>query len=336
LAGYGAALTHVPTRPGENRTFEPQIQGKSAAEALNLAFDYGAKAGRSSAYVSRALTGTDPHDLSRLIAGTARTMQALGANERSLSDLISNWNTFTGALAAESSNLSRTLADLPPTLESTRASLANLNRTLPVLRAWARVFEPAVAEIPGLVKAGQPWLDQALPLLSNQEAGRLIRQLRKSMPGLGGAADSGLNTLAQISDLSRCTSQVLVPTGNQVIDDRFSTNQPNYAEFFYSTVNIAGESQNFDGNGLGLALQPSIGNVTVEANNAHPNKYALKDDTKLWGHLTLPPLGTQPAFGSKPPYKPDVKCFTNAVPDLNSGRGAVGPPTPAPATPPHP
>ena len=54
-----------------------------------------------------------------------------------------------------------------------------------------------------------------------------------------------------------------MPTGNQVIDDRFTTGQPNYREFFYTTVNLAGESQNFDGNGAYLRLQPGTGDLTA-------------------------------------------------------------------------
>ena len=52
--------------------------------------------------------------------------------------------------------------------------------------------------------------------------------------------------------------------------------------------------------------------------------------------MTSDPLGSQPQFGDKPPYRPEVKCFTNDVPELNSGLGAVGAPSPAPSTPPGP
>jgi phospholipid/cholesterol/gamma-HCH transport system substrate-binding protein len=335
LFGYGYALTRVPT-PADDLGFEPFVQGKSAAEAINLAFEEGELAGRSSSRVLEALRGTEPHDLSRLIATGGRTFEALSEHEAQLQDLITNWNRFTGALAAESANLEATFVELAPTLETAETSLDNLNRTLPPLRTWAREIEPAVAELPALIEAGGPWLDEARPLLQRSEAGGLVRMLRRAMPGLAGAADASLDTLPEISNLSLCTTQVLIPTGDQVILDRFSNGEPNYREFFYSTVNIAGESQTFDGNGPMLRLQPAVGDVLTTAANPQGEEAfgtippASLDDKTLFSHTTVPPLGTQPQLGPRPPMRPDVKCQTNAVPDLNAGLGTVGPPSPAP------
>lgn len=335
LAGYGTALTHEPTA-ADTVGFERSIRDKSAAEALNLAFEDGPRAGRSSAYVAESLLGTERGDLSRLIAGSALTFEGLGRSEEKLRELVSNWNAFTSALADESDNLAATFAELAPTLEVQERSLANLSRSLPAVRAWAREFEPAVAELPQFIADGRPWLEQARPLLSRREAGGLVAKLRRATPGLAGAAQNGLNTLTQIDDLSRCTSDVLMPTGNQVIADRFSTGGPNYREFFYAAANIAGESQTFDGNGLALRLQPSVGDELVSAINPLADPNARRDDRVLYAHVTEAPLGSQPQLGPKPPYRPEVECHTNAVPDLNSGLGQVGPPSPAPATPPTP
>ncbi len=325
LEGYGTALTHRPTA-AEDLTQDPAVQGKTAAEALNRAFDFGGKAGRAGSQVAEAFLGTEPDDLARFISGSARTFAALSVHEEQLRDLVSNWNSFTGALAAESENLGRTFEELPPTLQTTRTSLANLSRTLPALRRWAIEFRPSLAELPSTIAAANPWLNQAEPLLSKQEAGGLVELVRRATPDLAAASQAGLTTLPQVYQLSRCTSDVLVPTGNQVIDDRFTTGQPNYREFFYTTANLAGESQNFDGNGPYLRLQPGNGDLTASQTDPNGN---LATDKTLWAHTTLPPLGTQPGFGPKPPYRPDVKCFTNDVPDLNAGLGAVGPPSPA-------
>jgi hypothetical protein len=50
----------------------------------------------------------------------------------------------------------------------------------------------------------------------------------------------------------------------------------------------------------------------------------------LWGGSTIPPIGTRPALGSKPPFRTDVACQNNAVPDLNGPLADQGPPDPAP------
>src|SRR5262249_26110348 len=80
LEGYGNPLTHKPPA-ADDATQDPLVQGKTAAEAINQSFTYGATAARDSAIVNQALQGTAPHDLSNLIAGQARIFNALSGHE---------------------------------------------------------------------------------------------------------------------------------------------------------------------------------------------------------------------------------------------------------------
>jgi ABC-type transporter Mla subunit MlaD len=330
LESYGTALTSKP-RAAEDATQEPEVRGKTAGEALNGAFHYGGDAGRYSAQVTNALLGTEPHDLSRLVAGTGRTFAALAKNEEDLKGLIVNFDVFTGALAAQSANLSTTINRLAPTLNTFHSSLVNLNKALPPLRAWAIEMTPAVAELPAVIKAGKPWLAQARPLLSGKEAGGTAKLLREATPGLTGAAQAGKAiALPQLNRISLCTSKVLVPTGNQVINDQFSTGQPNYREFLYSLTDFSGWGQSFDGNGPTLRVQPGGGNLLVEQKNPKGN---LTTDRQDFAHTVTPPLGTQPQLGGRPPLKPEVRCDRNPVPDLNAGLGQVGAPSPSVVSP---
>jgi phospholipid/cholesterol/gamma-HCH transport system substrate-binding protein len=330
LHGFGTALTHKPTA-AEDATQLPEVHGKSGAEGLNGGFRYGGDAGRYSSQVTNALLGTQPHDLSRLVAGTGRAFAALAKNEEDLKGLIVNFDVFTGALAAQSANLSTTVNRLAPTLESFHSSLVNLNRALPPLRAWAIELNPAVAELPDLIEAGKPWLAQVRPLLSGKEAGGTAKLLREGTPGLAGAAQAGKAVaLPQLNRISLCTTKVLVPTGNQVINDQFSTGQPNYREFLYTLTNFSGWGQNFDGNGAFLRVQPGGGNLLVEQKNDNGN---LTTDKRDFAHTVAPPLGTQPQLAARPPKKPEVRCDSNPVPDLNAGLGGVGAPSPAVVTP---
>ncbi len=330
LESYGTALTSKPTA-AEDATQEPEVRGKTAGEALNGAFHYGGDAGRYSAQVTNALLGTQPHDLSRLVAGAGRAFGALAKNEEDLKGLIVNFDVFTGALAAQSANLSTTVNRLAPTLKNFHNSLVSLNKALPPLRAWAIEMNPAVAELPAVIKAGKPWLAQARPLLSGKEAGGTARLLREATPGLAGAAQAGRAiALPQLNRISLCTSKVLVPTGNQVINDQFSTGQPNYREFLYSLTDFSGWGGNFDGNGPFLRVQPGGGNILVEQKNPEGN---LSTDKRDYAHTIAPPLGTQPQLGGRGPLKPEVRCDSNPVPDLNAGLGQVGAPNPAVVSP---
>jgi phospholipid/cholesterol/gamma-HCH transport system substrate-binding protein len=324
LEGFGEALTHEPNA-AEDATQLPEVKGKTGAEGLNGAFKYGGDAGRYSAQVTNALLGTSPGDLSRLVAGTGRTFAAFARREADLEGLIVNFNTFTGALAAQSTNLATTVQRLAPALATTQRSLVSLNRALPPLRAYAIELRPAVAELPGVIAAGKPWLAQARPLLSGREAGGIAKLLAEATPGLAGAAQAGKAiTIPQINRLSLCTTKVLVPTGNQVIADRFNTGGPNYREFLYVLANFAGSTQNFDGNGRYIRLQPGGGDKLVKIENPQGQFSVDKQD---WGYAATLPIGVQPQLGGRPPKKPDVRCSTNPAPDVNGPLGQVGPPT---------
>jgi phospholipid/cholesterol/gamma-HCH transport system substrate-binding protein len=324
LEGLGTAFNHKPTA-AEDATQLPEVKGKTGAEGINGAFLYGGPAGRYSAQVTNALLGTTPGDLSRLIAGAGRTFGALANHEQDLQGLIVNFNTFTGALATQSANLSATVHRLAPALRTGRKSLVSLNAALPPLRAFAIELRPAVAELPGLIAAAKPWTAQARPLLSGKELGGVAKLLRESTPGLAGAAQAGkASTIPQINRLSLCTSRVLVPANNQTIEDRFNTGGPSYREFMYYLVNFAGNSQNFDGNGPYVRAQAGGGGTLVRQENPSGN---LSTDKQDWAYTVAPPLGVQPQLGGRPPKKPNVRCSTNPVPDVNGPLGQVGVPS---------
>ena len=204
--------------------------------------------------------------------------------------------------------------------------MISLNRSLPPLRAYAIEMAPAIEQLPSLIAASGPWLRQARPLLSGKEAGGIARLLAKATPGLAGAAQAGkANALPQLNQLSLCSSRVLVPTGDQTINDPFSTG-PSSREFFYALVNFAGESQNFDGNGPYLRTQIGGGPQLVQTpspdgNLSHGEGLLLQHDRGA--------VGVQPQLGGRPPKKPDARCYKQPVPDVNGPLGQPGPADPA-------
>jgi phospholipid/cholesterol/gamma-HCH transport system substrate-binding protein len=328
LESYGNALNHQPTVE-ENLNQLPEVQGVTGAGALNGAFKYGGEAGRYSSVVTNALLGTQQQDLSKLVASAGRTFSAFAANQEDLQGLITNFDVFTGALANQSTNLATTVHLLAPTLQVTHTSLVDLNKALPPLRTYAIELRPAVAELPELISASKPWIAQVRPLLSGKEGLGLAKLLAKSTPGLAGAAREGKRiTIPQINRLSLCTTQVMVPTGNEVINDRFSTGGPNYREFLYNLVNFAASAQNFDGNGPYARAQVGGGPVLVGEPNPH-NSPAVLSDSINYAHTIEDPLGTQPQLGKKPPLKPNVRCDSNPVPNVNGPLGQVGPASPS-------
>src|SRR5918996_3648258 len=328
LEGFGAGLNRQPTAE-EDETQDPAVQGESGAQAINDSFRYGGAAGRDSAIVNEALLGTQPHDLSKLIAANRRVFGALLSREEQLKDLITNFNTTTGALAAESENLSATVRELAPTLEQGEPSLRHLSESLPPLRTFARALEPSIAELPGTIDASGPWLRQTRKLLRERELGGLAKILREAQPKLASATRTGIGLLRENGLVARCGSEVLVPTGNTVIDDAggaypFSTGQRTYREFFYTAAQQAGAGSSFDGNGSFLRIQPGGGDVLTSTNNPDPQN-PVSNGT-LFSPTIAPPLGTRPNLPAspKPPFETGRACHENPVPDLNGTNGGPG------------
>jgi len=337
LEGYGTALTHEPTA-ADDATQDPEVQGLTAAEAINKSFGYGQTAARDSAIVNEALQGTSSHDLSNLIAGQARAFGALVGHESQLQGLVTNFNTVTGALADESANLQRTIQQLGPTLAIAEPSLRHTNETFPFLRANALALAKGIPELPATIAASQPWLDQTAALLGKDELGYIASQLRQAGPGAGKSTADGRGLFAQIGLLSGCVNNVLEPTGNVVLSDsgagyNFDTGVPNFKEFGYAAVNLAGDGVLFAGNGPALRLFAAggptpAGGPVPNLRSPVPGAVSTRGNA-LWGGSTTPPIGTRPGLGSKPPFRTDVACQSNSIPDLNGPLAAEGPPDPA-------
>ena len=212
LRGYGGALADQPT-PEEDVGQDPDVQGKSAAEAINESFRYGGRAGKGSSQVSRALLGTEAGDLRGLVSSSADVFGELASRESELSELITNFNVATGAFADESANLEETLSELAPTVEQAQTQLVKINSTFPPLRAFARELTPGVRELPATIEAGTPWLIQADRLLQPDELGGIANDLAIATPTLArGTANLG-GLFDELGLLSRCASNVARPGG---------------------------------------------------------------------------------------------------------------------------
>ena len=108
----------------------------------------------------------------------------------------------------------------------------------------------------------------------------------------------------------------MLPTGDVVIQDEFTSGVENYKEFFYTLVGLAGEGQNFDGNGMYVRFQTGGGSQTVSLGSA------TASSGQLFGNNVAVPLGNRPAYpGKQPPYKPSATCYKQTRPNLNGPAG---------------
>src|SRR5215208_3837651 len=199
LEGYGTALTYEPTA-ADDADQDADVQGETAAKAINDSFLYGGDAGKYSAIANTALLGTQQHDLSRLVRAQSQLSGELKDTGRNLPDLISNFNTTAGAFASESADLSETVRLLAPTLEEATPALRATDQALPEVRRLAIESTPGFEELPATIEAGTPWLEQTAQLLRPEELGDIARLTRQSAPNLAEATSAGTQLMPQIED----------------------------------------------------------------------------------------------------------------------------------------
>jgi virulence factor Mce-like protein len=322
LDQLSVALNSKPTA-AQDRASDPSARGEPAAQSFNDAYADIPAAEKSTAQVLDAFLGIEPNsDVARLLDGTARTTGALIRNENALQDLITNFNVTMAAFASESRNLQLSVRELPVTLAAANRAFSSLNAAFPPTRAFAREILPAVRETPATIDAALPWIAQARPLMGPNELGGLAAQLAPTSADLARVTDAAIQLLPQTNLASLCATRVVLPTGDGVIQDEFTTGVENYKEFFYTLVGLAGEGQNFDGNGMYVRFQTGGGSQTVSLGSA------TTSSGQLFGNNVAVPLGNRPAFpGTRPPYKPNSACYKQTRPDLNGPAAAKTLPT---------
>jgi phospholipid/cholesterol/gamma-HCH transport system substrate-binding protein len=322
LDQLAVALNSKPTA-AEDRSSDPSARGDTAAQSFNDAYADIPDAERSTSQVFEALLGVEPNrDLSRLLDGTARTTAALIRNENALRGLITNFNTTMAAFASESDNLSASIRELPTTLTSANRAFTSLNAAFPPTRAFAREILPGIRETPATIEAAFPWIAQARPLMGPKELGGLAQQLSPATEDLAKVTHEAIALLPQTNLASRCATDVILPTGDVVLQDEFTTGVENYKEFFYTLVGLSGEGQNFDGNGMYVRFQTGGGSQSVSLGSQ------TSSTGQLFGNNVGVPLGNRPFYpGKRSPYKPDATCYKQKLPNLNGPAAAKSPPT---------
>jgi ABC-type transporter Mla subunit MlaD len=324
LKGLGSSLTHRPTA-AENVGQDPDVQGETGAQALNQTLKYSAGGLKSASIVNHEFLGTQRHDLRKLVAGLQKLFAALDQNEEQLKDFFTNFNTTMAGLATEQSSLRNAIRLLGPTVQSANEAFGHLAAALPPTREFVRAFIPAVVETPATIAAATPWLRQFTALASQAELGGLLRDLRPMTASFAKLISASIPLYEQTDLASRCFSDVILPAGDTVLQDGPSTiGVPTFKEFWYSLAGLAGESQNFDGNGAYTRVATGGGPNTIKSGKL-PGRPIV--DQQLYGNALVPPLGTRPPRPTKkPPYKPKFACYKNAKPNLNGPAANAGPP----------
>jgi phospholipid/cholesterol/gamma-HCH transport system substrate-binding protein len=324
LIGYGDGLTRKPNAE-EDAEQDPIVRGVSGAEAVNKAYARGPAALRATAVLNQAITGTEQHDLSKLVASIDKVTSALNVHEQALGELFVNFNTFFSEFAAQSGPLRTTVSELPSSLTSIDRGLANLQASFAPTQEFAHAIVPGVRATPATVAATIPWIEQVRASFASSELGGVSKGLVQATPSLALLTAEQTPFYKQTESFNKCLTKVLIPAGNAKLQDGTSTSGvEDYKEFWYGLVGLNGISQSFDGNGSFSHFLLGSGGPTILSAQTGLQGTSLKGG-RLLAHASLPPLGTRPAFpSSEPPYQPHVPCATQTLPNFN-GPQASGP-----------
>jgi ABC-type transporter Mla subunit MlaD len=319
LKGFGDSLTLKPTA-AEDADQDPSVRGLTGAQALNKSFDKGPDALKYVSIVNNGLLGNEPDDLAKLISSFGTAAGALDKNESSLTGFLVNFNTTMASFASQSTNLKTSIHLLGPTLNSANRALASLDAAFPNTRAFAKEVLPGVRETAGTISAALPWIAQTNGLLGKKELRGVAENLSPSVAHLSKVVSATKALLPQADLLAQCATKVILPTGDIKIDDGpLTTGAENYKEFWYTMVGLAGEGQNFDGNGSYVRFAVGGGDQTIST-----GKVGGSLGDTMFGKSNTKPIGTRPAFpGHHPPYVSSERCKDQKIPDLNDAK--VGP-----------
>jgi len=324
LIGYGDGLTRKPDA-AENAEQDPIVRGLNAAQAINKAYQRGPTSLRGSAIVLQATAGTEPHDLSKLVASIGKVASGLNVHEQQLGELIGNFDNFFHSFAVQAPSLSATVAELPSSLRNIDRGLGALDAAFPPTRTFALDILPGVRATDATVTATLPWIEQVQASFAPTELGGVAKGLVEATPSLAKLTSEQTPFYQQTELFNKCLVKVLIPAANAKLQDGSSTSGVEaYKEFWYGLAGLAGIGQSFDGNGTMTHFLLGSGGPTIISAPTSIQGTKLKG-LKLLAHASLPPLGTRPAFpAEEPPYKPLVPCYTQSAPEFN-GPLASGP-----------
>ena len=265
--GYGKALTDKPTA-AQDAAQDPSVRGLTAAEALNQSYHYGGPALQERLDRQQGVPG---HPAARPLEADrgpgTRRRGAWTATRRALKDLITNFNTTMAAFASQSTNLQR----LGP--RCSRPTLDNADKRADV----AERLVPEHARVRARDPAGRP--RDAGDDRGRVPVDRAGAPARVARPSSAASCRTCSPTTADLAHAHRRDAQAAAAgrPARQVRDQRdpadrrhqdrttapLTTGAENYKEFWYTMVGLAGEGQNFDGNGMYVRFQPGGGDQTI-------------------------------------------------------------------------
>jgi ABC-type transporter Mla subunit MlaD len=305
----------------------------SGAGGLKRAFPPAPAVLKDVAWVTRALRGSQPGDLARLLTSASAVTGTLGASATQLAQLVTGLNVSSRALVASDGALARSLSGLDETLRSAPPALTAIDRALPPVTRLAGALDPSLKLAPPLVAALSGAVGELSRALAPVQRGRLLVSLKaafQQFPILLSQLGRAFPVTKQVTDCLRTHITPLL--AQQVPDGTLSTGRPVWQDFVHFLPGIAGASGSFDANGAYTRVLTAAGTNTLSSTSSGPSGGGgllgtLGTVLGLGKVFSTSPPGGSSLAGSRPQwvgdlgpadFRPDVPCSTQATPSLSA------------------
>jgi virulence factor Mce-like protein len=292
-----------------------QRQEQSGAAGLKqLAYQL-APLSRDTALITRALRGTGPFDLSRLLRSTHSVTATLAANSGQLAGLVSGLDRTATALASSDGALARSVTGLDQTLTATPPALRAVDGALPAVDRLARALNPSLLLAPPILDHLTSIVGRVAAVLAPAERGSLLRSLRATFTQLPTILTQLARAFPIGHRVTSCFITHIIPILVQKVPDgSLSTGGTVLQDFMHFLPGLAGASGSFDGDGPYTRFLAGAG----------PNTLTGSFDG---GVVSTSPPGGGSIAGARPhwfgdlqsnDFRPDVPCASQKLPSLSA------------------
>jgi virulence factor Mce-like protein len=271
---------------------------------------------KDTAYITRALRGTQAGDVERLLSSASDVTTTLAHNAGQLADLVTGLNRASSALAAADGSLAQSISGFDQTLRVTPAALVAIDRALPPLAALGEALDPSLRVAPPLIDEITVAVHELGAIVAPAERAKLLTSVKatfEEFPTLLKKLSAAFPIGKQVTD---CLSTHVTPILKSVVPDgSLSTGLPVWQDFVHFLPNIASASGDFGadgpytrvliGAGTNTLVLPNIPGIGSLVGSAPPGGGSVQGARPTWiGALT------------PSDFRPDVKCSTQKVPSL--------------------
>jgi virulence factor Mce-like protein len=291
------------------------------------------------AWITRALRGTQPGDLERLLSSASSVTSTVAGSDPSLADLVTSLNRTSTALVASDGALGQSLVGLDQTLQQAPRALTAIDHALPPTVNLAIALDPSLKVAPPILDKVIGAVRQLAKIVAPAERGDLLTTMKATFEQF----PSILHQLAVVFPITKqvtdCLRTHVVPVlEREVPDGSLSTGRPVWQDFVHFLPGVAGASGNFDANGPYTRVLAAAGTNSLDGPNL-PGVGKIISGAPT-GNTTL--TGARPAWIgdlTAPDFRPDAPCASQRVPslassvapsDLKPSSGGGGSPLPLP------